>query len=89
MKTPRIDYDQIADKYSQHRGVVPGVLQRLTSRLRPTSRVLEVELIFDLPENQPHRADLAKMLVRRRARRQGLGAALMWAAEVERLIADY
>jgi GNAT superfamily N-acetyltransferase len=40
-----------------------------------------VQLVFDLPENQPHRADLAKMLVRRRARRQGLGAALMRAAE--------
>lgn len=40
-----------------------------------------VQLGFDLPENQPHRADLAKMLVHRRARRQGLGAALMRAAE--------
>jgi GNAT superfamily N-acetyltransferase len=40
-----------------------------------------VQLIFDLPENQPHRADLAKLLVHRRARRQGLGAALMRAAE--------
>jgi GNAT superfamily N-acetyltransferase len=40
-----------------------------------------VQLIFDLPENQPHRADVAKMLVHRRARRQGLGAALMKAAE--------
>ena len=40
-----------------------------------------VQLIFDLPENQPHRADLAKMLVHHRARRQGLGAALMHAAE--------
>lgn len=40
-----------------------------------------VQLIFDLPENQPHRADLAKMLVHRRARRQGLGEALIRAAE--------
>src|SRR2546421_2909448 len=40
-----------------------------------------VQLIFDLPENQPHRADLAKMLVHRRARRRGLGAALIRAAE--------
>jgi GNAT superfamily N-acetyltransferase len=40
-----------------------------------------VQLILDLPENQPHRADLAKMLVHRRARRQGLGADLMRAAE--------
>jgi GNAT superfamily N-acetyltransferase len=40
-----------------------------------------VQLILDQPENQPHRADLSKMLVHRRARRQGLGAALLRAAE--------
>lgn len=40
-----------------------------------------VQLLLDLPENQPHRADVAKMLVHRRARRQGLGEALMRAAE--------
>jgi GNAT superfamily N-acetyltransferase len=40
-----------------------------------------VQMALAQPENQPHRADLAKMLVHRRARRQGLGAALMRAAE--------
>jgi ribosomal protein S18 acetylase RimI-like enzyme len=40
-----------------------------------------VQLVLDQPENQPHRAELSKMLVPRRARRQGLGAALMRAAE--------
>jgi GNAT superfamily N-acetyltransferase len=40
-----------------------------------------VQLGFDLPENQPHRADVSKMLVHRRARRQGLGAMLMRAVE--------
>jgi len=40
-----------------------------------------VQLVLGLPENQPHRADVAKMLVHRRARRRGLGAALMRAAE--------
>ena len=40
-----------------------------------------VQLILDLPENQPHRADLAKMLVHRRARRRGIGAAVLQAAE--------
>lgn len=40
-----------------------------------------VQLIFDLPENQPHRADVAKMLVHRRARRRGNAAALLRAAE--------
>jgi GNAT superfamily N-acetyltransferase len=40
-----------------------------------------VQLVLAQPENQPHRADLAKMLVHRRARRRGLGAALLLAAE--------
>jgi GNAT superfamily N-acetyltransferase len=40
-----------------------------------------VQLILAQPENQPHRGDLAKMLVHRRARRHGLGAALLAAAE--------
>lgn len=40
-----------------------------------------VQVILDQPENQPHRGDLAKMLVHRRARRQGVGAALLAAAE--------
>jgi len=40
-----------------------------------------VQVILNLPENQPHRGDLAKMLVRRRVRRRGVGAALLAAAE--------
>jgi GNAT superfamily N-acetyltransferase len=40
-----------------------------------------VQLVLAQPENQPHRADLAKMLVHRRARRQGVGAGLLRAAE--------
>jgi GNAT superfamily N-acetyltransferase len=42
-----------------------------------------VQLMVSLPDNQPHRADLMKMLVHRRARRSGLGAALIRAAEAE------
>lgn len=42
-----------------------------------------VQLILPPQENQFFRADLAKMLVHSRARRQGLGAALMRAAEDE------
>lgn len=42
-----------------------------------------VQLVVAQPENQPHRADVAKMLVRRRARRLGIGAALM--REIERV----
>jgi GNAT superfamily N-acetyltransferase len=33
------------------------------------------------PENQPHRADISKMLVRRNARRHGVGALVLAAAE--------
>ena len=40
-----------------------------------------VQVVFDMPENQPHRGDVAKMLVHRRARRLGVGAALLAAAE--------
>jgi GNAT superfamily N-acetyltransferase len=39
------------------------------------------QVVFAQPENQPHRADVAKMLVHRRARRLGVGAALLIAAE--------
>jgi len=40
-----------------------------------------VQVIWAEPENQPHRGDVAKMLVRRSARRRGVGAALLAAAE--------
>lgn len=46
-----------------------------------------VQLVLAQPENQPHRADVAKMLVQRSARRQGVGAALMRAAEQEAVLA--
>jgi GNAT superfamily N-acetyltransferase len=41
-----------------------------------TSQVVNAE-----SENQPHRADIAKMLVHRRARKRGIGALLLKAAE--------
>ncbi len=40
-----------------------------------------VQLVLSQPENQPHRADLSKMLVHSRTRRRGLGEALMRGAE--------
>ncbi len=40
-----------------------------------------VQLTLDQPENQPHRADLSKLLVHRRARGRGIAAELMLAAE--------
>jgi GNAT superfamily N-acetyltransferase len=40
-----------------------------------------VQVMLEQTENQPHRADVSKMLVRRHARRLGVGEALMRAAE--------
>ena len=42
-----------------------------------------VQLITDQPENQPHRADVAKLLVHEKARRKGAAMALMEALEGE------
>jgi GNAT superfamily N-acetyltransferase len=41
------------------------------------------QLGLDTPPNQPHRADVKKMLVHRSARGRGIGAALMAAVEAE------
>ncbi|GGP18957.1 GNAT family N-acetyltransferase [Silvimonas iriomotensis] len=40
-----------------------------------------VHAILNLPDNQPHRAEVAKLLVHPRARKQGIAAALMQALE--------
>ncbi len=42
-----------------------------------------VQLLMKLPENQPHRADVAKLLVRRSARRQGVAQALLTRLDAE------
>jgi GNAT superfamily N-acetyltransferase len=47
----------------------------------PRGIIGTAQLVLDQPENQPHRADLSKMLVHRRARRRGVGAAVLSAAE--------
>ncbi|RTL40967.1 MAG: GNAT family N-acetyltransferase [Burkholderiales bacterium] len=36
-----------------------------------------LSLVVDMPDNQPHRADVSKMLVHRRARRQGIAERLL------------
>jgi GNAT superfamily N-acetyltransferase len=45
------------------------------------SPVGSVQIVTALPPNQPHRAEIAKLLVHRSARGKGVGAALMKAAE--------
>jgi GNAT superfamily N-acetyltransferase len=46
-----------------------------------------VQLVHAWPPNQPHRADVTKLLVHRRARRRGVAQALMERLEVEALAA--
>lgn len=45
--------------------------------------VSTVQLLWKLPENQPHRAEVAKLMVHPRTRKRGIGAALMSAVEAE------
>ena len=44
-----------------------------------------VQVLLLAPENQPHRGEVAKMLVHRRVRRRGVAEALMRAAEASAL----
>jgi GNAT superfamily N-acetyltransferase len=44
-----------------------------------------VQVVLATPPNQPHRGEIARMLVRRSARRQGIASRLMAAAEREAL----
>jgi GNAT superfamily N-acetyltransferase len=62
-------------------GVARGERILLIAEDAAGSIVGTVQIILAQAENQPHRADVAKMLVHRRARRHGVGAALLAAAE--------
>lgn len=42
-----------------------------------------VQVVFAWPPNQPHRADIAKLIVHSKARRRGVAELLMWRAEEE------
>ncbi len=72
-----------ADAFWQ--GVADGVARAecllLASFDRQGTITGTVQVLLKQPENQPHRADIAKMLVHRRARRQGIGAQLLRQAE--------
>lgn len=67
-------------------GVAESVARGATALIAAArdGRILgTVQLLLALPENQPHRAEIAKLLVHRDARRQGVADALMRAAEGE------
>jgi GNAT superfamily N-acetyltransferase len=61
--------------------LVRGELRLLVATDATGTVIGTVQLLLDQPENQPHRGAIAKMLVHRRARRKGVGAALLNEAE--------
>jgi len=69
------------------RGVAEGVARHervlLIAEDREARIVGTVQLIMSLPDNQPHRGDVAKMLVHRSARRHGIAQRLMSALDDE------
>jgi GNAT superfamily N-acetyltransferase len=69
------------------RGVADGVARKervlLVAEDSDGRIVGTVQLITALPENQPHRGEIAKMLVHRRARRRGIAQRLMTAIDDE------
>ena len=69
------------------RGVAEGVArgERVLLVARDDAGCISgsVQLLLNLPDNQPHRADVAKLLVRGSARRQGVAQRLMQALDRE------
>lgn len=67
------------------RGVAEGVARNervlLVAEDGAEGIVGTVQLITAMPDNQPHRADVAKMLVHRKARRRGVAQRLMAAVD--------
>ncbi|HET8996092.1 MAG TPA: GNAT family N-acetyltransferase [Acetobacteraceae bacterium] len=63
-------------------GVATGERRLLVAQDQQGALLGTVQVVLAQPENQPHRGDVAKMLVRRSARRCGIGGRLMQAAEV-------
>lgn len=62
-------------------GMARGELVLLVAEDERGAIIGTAQVVWAQPENQPHRADVAKMLVHRRARRSGVGAAVLEAAE--------
>jgi GNAT superfamily N-acetyltransferase len=66
-------------------GVAAGERVLLVAEDRGGEMVGTVQLLLALPENQPHRAEVAKMLVHRGARRRGIARRLLQAVETAAL----
>jgi GNAT superfamily N-acetyltransferase len=69
--------------FSQSRRLGRRRRYRIAGSIADGSIVGTVQLGLDTPPNQPHRADIKKLLVHRSVRGHGVGAALMAQAEEE------
>jgi GNAT superfamily N-acetyltransferase len=72
----RAEFERWADEAAQGRRVILAAFSG-------AELVGTAQLILGLPENQPHRADVARVLVHRSARRRGIAQLLMERAETE------
>jgi ribosomal protein S18 acetylase RimI-like enzyme len=69
-------FEAVASEVEQGRRLVLGAFVN-------DDLVGTVQVVLALPPNQPHRAEIAKLLVHRSARRRGLAQLLMERAEAE------
>lgn len=77
-------FDAVAARAWWRRAVLPGVAagERLLFVAEIHGRVVGTVQLVPAPQpNQPHRAEIGKMIVHARARRRGIGARLLAAAE--------
>jgi ribosomal protein S18 acetylase RimI-like enzyme len=73
------DGERFYESVEQHVGQGGRVV--IVARVADGTIVGTVHLVIDTPPNQPHRADVTKLLVHPEARRRGIGSALMAAVE--------
>jgi ribosomal protein S18 acetylase RimI-like enzyme len=77
-QTPR---EQLAAFWEKVAGEVESGATRVLASFEGERVIGTVQLKVAMPPNQPHRGEIAKLLVHRSARGRGLGAALMTEAE--------
>ena len=74
---------QARDVFEEYAGEIERGRRLLLAAFDEGTVVGTVQVVFALPPNQPHRADIAKLLVHRSARRRGIARLLMERAEAD------
>ena len=76
-------HEQARDAFEVFAGEVEQGRRLLLGAFRDDELVGTVQVVLAMPPNQPHRGEIARMLVHRSARRRGIAQQLMEAAEAE------